>query len=140
MSKYGKYIITHSLKEPRFPNIASPAMHFDGEKDFKGAGFSLSYLCIKEPFLIEDKPMFHDFDQYLVFLGGDPMNLREFGAVAELSLGEEGEKHIINSCANVYIPKGLVHCPLNFTRVDKPIIFIDIIIAPTYTKTTLPDT
>jgi hypothetical protein len=36
--------------------------------------------------------------------------------------------------ALVHIPAGLVHGPLEYKRVDKPIVFLDIYLAPTYER------
>ena len=60
------------------------------------------------------------------------MDIRDFGAEVELYLGDEGEKHIIDKTTVVHVPAGLSHCPLNFTKVDKPIIFMDIYPAAEY--------
>jgi hypothetical protein len=38
----------------------------------------------------------------------------------------------------VYIPKGVLHCPLEFRKVDRPIMFGHIIFAPTYESTVMP--
>ncbi len=68
----------------------------------------------------------------MYFIGGNPMDFKDFGAEVEFVMGEEGEKHIINTTTWVYIPKGLLHCPLTFTKVDKPIMFGHIMFTPTY--------
>jgi hypothetical protein len=36
----------------------------------------------------------------------------------------------------VYIPKGLPHCPLEFKRVDRPIMFGHVMFAPGFASTT----
>jgi len=82
----------------------------------------------------------HDFDQIIFFLGGDPSNVTEFGAEVEMSLGEPLEKHIINYTSCVYIPAGLMHCPLNIVTVNKPIMFIDITLSPGASIRPLPPT
>lgn len=97
-----------------------------GLKDLIGLNIRLAYNCVSEPFLMIDKAHKHDHDQYLCFIGGNPKDIRDFGAEAELLLGEEGEKYIINKTTIVHVPAGLVHCPLNFTKVNKPVIFMDI--------------
>ena len=76
----------------------------------------------------------HDFDMYIIFLGFDADNMGDLGAEIEMCLGEEEEKHIITSPTCVYIPKGMKHCPLNFKRVDKPILFIHCTLASEYKK------
>jgi hypothetical protein len=32
------------------------------------------------------------------------------------------------------VPKGLIHGPLTFKRIDKPIEFIDVVLAPKYVR------
>lgn len=84
--------------------------------------------------MMEDTPHSHDFDQFLHFYGADASNVREFKAEVELYIGREGEKHIITATTIVHIPKGMIHCPLNFKRVDKPIIFMNVPLTPEYIR------
>jgi hypothetical protein len=80
----------------------------------------------------------HDFDQIIFFLGGDPNNVGDFGAEVEMHLGENQEKYIINYTSCVYIPAGLLHCPLDIKRVNKPIMFIDVTLSPGLSIRPLP--
>jgi len=133
-TKYGKYIIKEPLGKANHAEVPGPVLKMTGEKDCNGAPLVMVCECITKPFLMVKDGHVHDFNQFLVFLGGNPQNMKEFGAEVELSLGDEGEKHIINTSAIVYVPKGLRHCPLNFKKVDKPIIFMDIGLTPTYAR------
>ncbi len=117
--KYEKLIFTEPLEDGEFaPKI--------GLKDLTGLNIRIAYNCVSKPFLMINKAHKHEHDQYLCFIGGNPEDIRKFGGEAELSLGEEGEKYVINKTTIVHIPPGFVHCPLNFTKVNKPIIFMDI--------------
>jgi hypothetical protein len=49
-----------------------------------------------------------------------------------MSLGEEGEKHIITEPTVLHLPKGTIHCPLNFKVVNKPVIFMNVALTPQY--------
>jgi hypothetical protein len=81
----------------------------------------------------------HDVDEYLFFMGGDPTNILDFGAEVELTLGtgEDQEKHIIDTPSIVYIPKGLAHLPMVYKKVDKPVYFGHLLMAPDYVETRL---
>jgi hypothetical protein len=103
-----------------------------GEEAEGGTQLSFGLGFVYEPFLLRPDGHKHDFEQFLCFFGGDPMNTEEFGGEVELSLGDEGEKQIITSNTIVYVPGGLVHGPLNFKRIDKPIIYMDIFLSPVY--------
>ena len=129
-TKYGKYIVKEPIVKSMFEQVVAPQVHISGEKDCAGANFSMGWSFITQPFLMVDDAHTHDFDQILFFLGGNPRDVNDFKAEVELFLGEEGEKHIINTTSSVYIPKGLIHCPLNVRIVDKPFVFIDIVLSP----------
>jgi len=62
------------------------------------------------------------------------MLLADLGAEIEIGMGREQERHIITTPASVYVPKGMVHCPLHFKRVDRPVLFVHPMLAPKYTK------
>jgi hypothetical protein len=137
-TKYGKYILREPLGKANHAEIPWPVVKMTGEKDCGGAAFVMVCECVSKPFLMIKDAHAHDFDQFLVFIGGNPQNMKDFGAEVELSLGTEGEKHIFNSSTIVYVPKGLRHCPLNFKKIDKPIIFMDLGLTPTYARKPLP--
>ena len=129
-TKYGKYVVRNPIVIKEF----GPMLEFSGETDYK-SNFSLVIMRVTEPTLMEKSPHYHDFDMYLYFLSFDPDNMEDLGAEIEIGLGKESERHIITSPASVYIPKGMVHCPLHFKRVDKPILFIHPFLAAKYVKT-----
>lgn len=99
------------------------------EIDFKDFGFefNMSHESIKKaPYRfgpIPDKPHVHNYHEFLCFIGSDPDDLTSLGAEAELSLGKEQEKHIINTPTIAVMPKGFPHCPLTITKLEKPFIF-----------------
>jgi len=116
-SKYGKYVIKDAIVEGKF----APRIVLEGDKHIDGANYTMIYNCITEPFLMIEHAHSHDYDQFLCFIGGNPADVGDFGAEVELYL--DGEKITITSTTIFHIPKGLVHCPLNFKRIDKPIVF-----------------
>jgi len=128
--KYEKYIVKEPFTKSIFKEVVAPQFLISGERDCGGANFTLGWSFLTEPFLMVGDAHTHDFDQIICFLGGNPMDITDFGAEVEMYLGEEGEKYIIDSSSFVYVPKGLAHCPLNIKVVNKPIMFIDVVLAP----------
>jgi quercetin dioxygenase-like cupin family protein len=67
----------------------------------------------------------HDFDEVLGFIGAkgqkDPNDL---GGEIEVSLG--GEKYLINKSCLIWVPAGLRHCPIRFSRIESPILFFTV--------------
>ncbi|MBN1367176.1 MAG: hypothetical protein JW967_04555 [Dehalococcoidales bacterium] len=134
-NKYDEYFLT----EPKMPiflpeHQAKPNIVFQGAKIWKGLPFFTDWETIREPWFMDPKPMKHDFDQIVAFIGGNFDDPWDFGAEIEFCMGEEEEKHIITKTTIVYIPKGMVHAPLNFKRVDKPILFQNICLSDHYMR------
>jgi len=127
--KYEKYFIREPIltRGGFFPVVIA-----NGAKDYEGAEFSLRVHYITEPGGLIPEPHSHDFDQFYFFFGADLANIREFKAEVEFSLGEEGEKHIINVPTTVHVPVGMVHGPMDFKKVERPIIFIDALLSAQY--------
>lgn len=109
---------------PLNPDDAGGAIANINGKDFV---FNMSYESIrKAPYRfgpIPDKPHVHPYTEFLLFMGVDCNDLTELGGEAEMYMGKEMEKHIINKPTIVVQPKGFPHCPLVITKVDKPFIF-----------------
>ena len=128
-TKYGKYLV----KEPMGKQVgAFPRWITYGARDFEGAEFSMRLHYLAEPYLMIKEAHSHDFDQFYLIIGADLSNALDFHAEIELSLGKEEEKHIITVPTAVHIPKGMIHGPLNFKRIDKPIILIDSLLSAQY--------
>ena len=131
-TKYSKYIIREPLAFNIFPPF-TPRLLFDSKNYFPEMNFGIRYTYITQPIDME-RPHAHDFDQFFCFMGA-PEDMRVFDGEVELYLGEEGTKNIINTTTVVYVPKGMVHCPIRWTRVDKPMMFVNIVLSPQYTRT-----
>lgn len=74
----------------------------------------------------------HDYDEILGFIGSDPQNPHDLGGEVEYWM--EDEKYILKKSCLIWTPKGLRHCPLKVTRVDRPILFLAISMAKKYVK------
>ena len=72
-----------------------------------------------EKIVMEEKSHLHDFDEVVTLFGSDPENPRDLCGEVEFWLGDE--KYTITQSCIIYVPKGIMHCPLIFHRVDRPI-------------------
>jgi hypothetical protein len=73
-----------------------------------------------------DKPHVHPRPEILFFMGTDLNDLGRLGAEAEICLGKEMERHLITAPTAVVIPGGLAHNPLVITKIDRPMMLIDV--------------
>ena len=132
-----KYIRIDKTRPSRHKEVTAPIPMLKSDEDFGGMGFHMYWKCVTQPYTDEYETHTHDFDQYLVFLGGDPSNMLDLGGEVELTLSEDGmnfETHVFTSYTTVYVKAGLYHCPLVFKKVTKPIIFYDYISTYNYAR------
>jgi hypothetical protein len=132
-TKYSKYLTTEVIKEdPKHPcaNVTS-TRHLE---KFGGGHLSIDSIYITRPHLMISQPHKHEFPQYLSFFSASPASPKDFDAEIEITLGEEQEKHVIKSPTAAYIPAGLMHGPLNFVKVNKPVLFIDVAVTGKYSR------
>lgn len=61
----------------------------------------------------------HEADEIIGFFGSDPANPHDLGGEIEFWL--EDEKYLITQSCLIFVPRGMVHCPLVIHRVDRPI-------------------
>lgn len=133
-AKYGKYIKRGTAGKGSGPEIPGVTLAvLESPDDWKGIQHRINWGYVSQPFLVEE-PHSHDFDEFLCFLGCNPADPKDFGAEIEISLGKDGEKQIVDTATVVCIPKGLIHCPINFKKIDKPILFGYIYMSPEYTQ------
>ncbi len=140
-TKYGKYIVTEAKLPP--PGVAAPAQ--TGERTgemvllvtdevIKGAFYLNCALIWKA----SDKGSpgirhaHNDYDEYVGFMGSNPEDPHDLCGEVEFWLDDE--KHILTKSCAVFIPKGLMHCPIYFRRVDRPIFYFSTAPSTTYGK------
>lgn len=144
-SKYGKYFLSDNGAPPKkndyvslnslppFPEIASPQTYFRGASALPGATASIGWQVFIAPYKLETIPHTHEEDEFLIFMGATLPDLcSNFKAEIDLWMGEELEKHTITSATVVFIPRGLLHCPLNFRKIDKPVLFHALHLGPRF--------
>ncbi len=129
-TKYGKYFLTEPIE-------IGPMLHICGEDGCIGAQFpgfpvEVQLLCLSKPGPMILKPHAHDVDELFFIFGGNPQNYFEFGAEIEIMMGKEQERHIVDKTTIIYIPKGVIHCPITTLRVDKPVQWMHVLFQGRY--------
>ena len=129
--KYDSYI--HQPPHRRMTMKADKSVIFDGlwaGGDLLNYNFSFGHQFVRKPFKGDNPAHTHNFQEFLAWYGGNPDDPDDFGAEVVFYFGEELEKHVFTKPTVVSLPPGLVHCPLEITRVDRPIIQIEMMLAP----------
>ncbi len=130
--KYAKHILPAPINRVQFEGRNAPGYNFPSVYAHKGevkADHTLAFHYMTEPYT-EVFPHTHKGHEVLIFVGGNPENMYDFDAEIEIKLGEENEPYIITSPSMVDIPPGLIHGPLTFKRVTKPVFFLEVTLLP----------
>jgi len=106
--------IHDTIKEPMVTGL--------GTFDIPESVLAMGFARITKPDSLGAPAHKHPFDQW-IYLIGDSKNFADFDADIELRLGDKIVK--INYPCYVFIPKNIMHCPLDIKRVGKPFLFID---------------
>ena len=137
-TKYGKYIVTGASLPPRAteppPGERTGQMVLLSDDSIIKGAFYLNCALIWKASgggHTADSHS-HDWDEYIGFVGSSPEDPHDLGGEVEITL--EDEKHTLTKSCAVFIPKGLMHCPIVFKRVDRPIFYFSTGPKPVYDK------
>ena len=125
---------------PHEDNVEYPVMAMKTLTDYGNHGCALSWWPISKPMAMVKDTHSHDFDQYLMFIGGDLTNMNELGGEVELTIGLPGkalETITFTKATTFFVPAGMLHGPLYFKEIKnplKPILFHDFFFAGEYSR------
>jgi len=126
--KYDHLFTTEIIHETTYPPFKNMILH---TLEDKNVNFQIRFTHVSVPFEGSEPPHSHEFDQVMLWVPCTD-DLTAYDAETELYLGEEGEKYVINRTTALYIPAGLVHCPIRHTRVGTPFFFVNCPMSPEY--------
>jgi hypothetical protein len=84
----------------------------------------------KEP---SGEPHTHDFSHVIGFVGGTPADPHDLGG--EITVWLDGNKEVLTRSGLIFVPAGVVHGPILFNRITRPVFFITIAMTGKYTRT-----
>ena len=135
-SKYEKYVIRHAKTPDMNINwgrtdlgVMPPSFFLTpGEPLSKETNTMLEYAWVVKDSafgVTQDRgPHKHDCDEIFLFMGTNPEDPDDLGAEVEFWMGdgEETEKIKINTSSIIIAPKGLLHLPMFFRNVKRPVL------------------
>ena len=129
---FGRVMHGPGIKVPPGTPIDKPYWIGIGQEEPAAWGFPLSMVLrpIWQPRDGGDAMHTHDVGEVIYFIGGDPMNFKEFEAECEFTV--DGKTHFVKETTFFYIPPGVPHGMPTFRKVDKPIMFGHIMFTEMY--------
>ncbi len=79
------------------------------------------------------EPHTHDFDQVIGLIGGYPEDPQDLDS--EITIWLDGHEEVITRNHLIFVPAGVVHGPFLFSRINRPVFFINIAMVGKYTRT-----
>ncbi len=136
--EYGKYIV-QDLHEPDMGSEEFTAMYrkFSNrilwiDNNVVPGAFQMNtawYYAVPERDPVFEEHV-HEYDELIGFIGSNPEDKHDLGAVIELELN--GEKHTLTKSSMIFVPAGMSHMPLSIKKVDRPIFHFSIVTGPEY--------
>ncbi len=127
--KYDQYIFTPPHLKLSMKKDGS--VFFDGlmcGHQLLGVDFTFGHQFVKKPFKGDNPCHSHNFQEFMAWFGSNPDDPDDFQAEVVFYFGKELEKHVFTRPTIISIPPNLPHHPFEITRVDKPIIQVEIMI------------
>ncbi len=130
-SKYDKYVFNPPHLNLRLK--ADKSVIFDGmwvNEQLINYNFTIGHQFVRKPFKGDNPAHTHNFQEFLAWYSGDPDDPDTLGGEVVFYMGEELEKHVFTTPTVISLPPGFVHCPMEITRVDRPFIQMEMMLAP----------
>ncbi|MBQ9881511.1 MAG: hypothetical protein IJM42_02745, partial [Synergistes sp.] len=97
-----------------------------GETYMEDATYHIGFQIFAGANDTEDTHFHQGAEEYIFFMGADPMNIFDFDAEIEMSFGDDPqhmETKLITKPTVVRIPANVWHCPIKFRKMKKPVLF-----------------
>jgi hypothetical protein len=128
-SKYDKYVF--HPPHLRLSMKSNKSVFFNGlmcGHQMWDVDFMFGHQFVTKPFKGDNPCHTHDFQEFMAWYGSNPNDPNDFQAEIVFYFGKELEKHVFTRPTIISLPPGLPHHPFEITRVDSPIIQIEIML------------
>jgi hypothetical protein len=137
--KYAKYVINKADRPLEFFDPMAkgfmtqpPLIFLNGDKPIQGANQFLEVVWVWDEGAAAINPNrgphAHKFDELFVFLGSNREDPDDLGAEVEFWLGEKEdvEKFTFTTSTSIFVPRGLVHLPMFFRKIRRPLVLVTV--------------
>lgn len=126
MGKFDELVFKIPVEIHEWYGFVSPRGFFRGTTMMPKARLYMDFSATDKELVMELPHTHHAVDEYLVFTGADLRNFFEFDAEVDVWLGDDPERmemFTLTQPTIIRVPPKLYHCPVNFRRITKPIMF-----------------
>jgi hypothetical protein len=126
VGKYDDLVFKIPKEFHQWYGFATPRGFFRGTTMMPKAKVYMDFTSITKELVMEVPHTHHCADEYLVLATADLNTFFEFDAEIDIWLGDDPERmemFTITEPTIIRVPPKLYHCPINFRRVTKPVLF-----------------
>ena len=127
MGRYDDLVFTIPKEFHNWYGFASPRGFFRGTTMMKSAKIYLDFTSVTKELVMEFPHTHHAVDEYIVLATADFNHFWDgFDAEIDIWLGEDPERlemYTVTEPVIIRIPPKMYHCPINFRRIGKPVLF-----------------
>jgi len=138
MGKYDDLVFKIPQEFHSWYGFASPRGFFRGTTMMEKAKVYMDYTSVTNELVMEFPHTHHAVDEYIVLANADFNNFYDgFDAEIDFWLGEDNqnmEMFTVTEPVIIRIPPKLYHCPINFRRIGKPVLFMAIYLDGDWSK------
>jgi mannose-6-phosphate isomerase-like protein (cupin superfamily) len=133
-SRYGRYMITepasHAPSNPALrrppppPQQTAKTTHLVSlDSDVSPGGFYVDFVWIwSGDMTMAPEPHAHDFDEMIGIVGYPEDRRRPRVVGGDVSIALAGQRYPIKQSSLVYVPGGVLHCPIEFKDIRTPVL------------------
>ena len=106
--------------------VPNPKTYFRGESYMEDAQYHVGWQVFAGANNMEEAHFHQGKDEYLFFMGADPMNMFDFEAEIDVLIGDDPdhmETYHVNRPCVIRFPANVWHCPILFRKMKKPLLF-----------------
>lgn len=115
-----------------------PQAYFRGETYMENAHLHMGWQVITAPMPMEEPHFHHGIEEYLVFFGAQlPDVFSSWDAEIDVMIGEDYDnmqKITITKPTIVRVPPNMWHCPIEFRKINKPVLWQAIYLSGTWSR------
>ena len=106
--------------------MPNPKTYFRGQSYMEDATYHVGWQIFTGACNMEEAHFHQGKDEYLFFMGANPLDMFDFDAEIDIMIGEDPdhmETYHINRPCVIRFPANVWHCPIRFRKMKKPLLF-----------------
>ncbi len=106
--------------------MPNPKTYLRGQTYMEDCQYHIGWQVFTEACNMEEAHFHQGKDEYLFFMGANPMDMFDFEAEIDIMIGDDPdhmETYHINRPCVIRFPANVWHCPILFRKMKKPLLF-----------------